>query len=206
MTKHSLLPNKALSERGMLILTAAQKLFLANGFDDTSLEMIINESGGSRRAIYKEFGNKEGLLLAVVQHQIAMQTKLLKSIDQQAPVELVLKSICQSFLQGMLSDTMVGLLRLVTHSVLKMPKVGELVYQQGPMSGTKPLAEYLAFLHKTKQLKVEDSIFSAQLLIEMLKGHLHLRAILVPKDKISPQEIEQQVNKVVDFFLAAHKR
>jgi len=205
MTKHSSSNAKALTERGKLILTAAQKLFLAHGFDDTSLEMIINESGGSRRAIYNEFGNKEGLLLAVVQYQVSRQVDILTSIDRNAPVEKVLKNLCHTFLRGMLSETMVGLLRLVTHSVLKMPQVGELVYQQGPMSGAKPLAQYLECLHNNKQLIVNDSFFSAQSLIEMLKGHLHLRAILVPKDKITEEEITQQVDKVVEFFLAAHR-
>lgn len=205
MTKHSSVHNKALTERGELILVAAQKLFLAHGFDETSLEMIINESGGSRRAIYNEFGNKEGLLLAVVQRQVAVQASTLMSIDRQAPVEEVLKALCHNFLQGILSETMVALLRLVVNSVGKIPEVGELVYQKGPLASAIPLAEYLTFLDKEHKLKVSDGVFSAQMLIEMLKGHLHLRAFLVPKDKITAQEITQQVEKVVEFFLAAHK-
>jgi len=205
MIKHSTSNPKALTERGMLILAAAQKLFLAKGFDDTSLEMIINESGGSRRAIYNEFGNKEGLLLAVVQHQVTLQANILMSIDHQAPIEEVLKELCHNFLKGILSETMVSLLRLVVHSVSKIPEVGELVYKAGPIAAAVPLADYLSYLNKEQKLKVSDSLFSAQMLIEMLKGHLHLRSILIPKDKISEQEITQQVDKVVSFFLAAHK-
>jgi len=205
MTKHSSSKPQALTERGMLILVAAQKLFLAKGYDDTSLEMIINESGGSRRAIYNEFGNKEGLLLAVVQHQVTLQANILMSIDHEAPIEEILKELCHNFLQGILSDTMVALLRLVVHSVTKIPEVGELVYKAGPIAAAIPLADYLNHLDKEQKLKVPDSLFSAQMLIEMLKGHLHLRSILIPKDKISEQEMTQQVNKVVDFFLTAHK-
>ncbi len=66
---------KPLTTRGLLIRDAAQQLFFKHGFDETSLEMIINETGGSRRSIYNEFGNKQGLLLAVVNGQVSKQAE-----------------------------------------------------------------------------------------------------------------------------------
>ena len=61
MVKDSTLELMKLSPRGLLILDAAKNLFYHKGFDETSLAMIINEAGGSRRSIYNEFGNKRGL-------------------------------------------------------------------------------------------------------------------------------------------------
>ena len=58
MVKSNTLDIESLSERGLMILNSAQELFFNKGFDETSLEMIINKAGGSRRSIYNEFGDK----------------------------------------------------------------------------------------------------------------------------------------------------
>ena len=66
---------KDLSSRGESILEAAKNLFLKHGYAQTSLEMIIAEAGGSRRSIYNEFGNKQGLLTSVIQQQVLIHTR-----------------------------------------------------------------------------------------------------------------------------------
>ena len=83
MVKDSTIDITKLSPRGLLILDAAQNLFYNLGFDETSLAMIINEAGGSRRSIYNEFGNKHGLLMAVIQRQVKTQSEILTSINRE---------------------------------------------------------------------------------------------------------------------------
>ena len=61
--------DKPISKRGQRILDVAQTYFYQQGYDETSLAMIIEQAGGSRRSIYADFGNKQGLLMAVVQRQ-----------------------------------------------------------------------------------------------------------------------------------------
>ena len=87
-----------LSARGELILAAAKDLFLQHGYEQTSLEMIISVAGGSRRSIYHEFGNKRGLLMAVTQQQVSIQTGTIASIKttMSTPRE-ALKEMCFRF-------------------------------------------------------------------------------------------------------------
>ncbi|GLX79186.1 TetR family transcriptional regulator [Thalassotalea insulae] len=195
-----------LSERGKKILAVAQNLFLEHGFDHTSLEMIISESGGSRRSIYDEFGNKQGLLMAVMKLKINSQLDVLASIDYQKPMDKALKDICSRFVQGFVSPTMLSLFRLVAQLVVKIPEIGELIYQEGPLRGVTPLADYLQHLSEQGQLAIDEPHFAAQMLIEMCKGRLHIQAILLPNHRISQQEIEQHVDKAVNVFLKAYSR
>jgi len=197
---------KPLSDRGIKILMAAQKLFLEHGYDKTSLEMIINESGGSRRNIYSEFGNKEGLLVAVMREQAKAQVGTLLDINYALPPQQALSEVCEKFLRGMLSETLVGLFRLVSNIVPKIPEVGEMIYHYGPLTGCKPIGDYLAFLQKEGVLQVDDFEFASKLLIEMIKGRLHLRAILVPKESITDAEIKEHVDKTVSLFLKAYAK
>ncbi|MBZ6379600.1 hypothetical protein B5C34_15650 [Pacificimonas flava] len=60
------LQEERLLERRTAMLGAARELFIAKGFDDTSLTEVVKRSGGSLATLYKLFGNKEGLLLAVL--------------------------------------------------------------------------------------------------------------------------------------------
>lgn len=58
--------NKYPEETINIILNAAQKLFLEKGYENTSIQDIINELGGlSKGAIYHHFKSKEDILNAV---------------------------------------------------------------------------------------------------------------------------------------------
>lgn len=196
---------KALTTRGLLIRDAAQQLFFKYGFDETSLEMIINETGGSRRSIYNEFGNKQGLLLAVVNGQVSKQAETLTAIDRNLSAKDALNDVCYKFVQGMLSPTIMSLFRLVIQQVVKFPELGESINQRGLLTGILPLADYLAWLVKQRILEIDDCHFAAQMLIEMAKGPLHTRALLIPEIAVTEDEMLQQVNRAVDIFLKGHQ-
>ena len=194
-----------LTERGQQILDAAQQLFFQHGYDETSLAMIIDESGGSRRSIYSEFGNKQGLLLAVVKRQVIIQANTLASIDTDLSTEQTLNDVCFRFVQGMFSKTIRALFRLVVQQSVNMPELGELIYQSGPMTGVKPLSQYLQALVDRKQLQLSDSHYSARMLLEMCKGPLQTTALLLPNAPISDEDIRKQVAFAVDIFIKAHQ-
>jgi len=194
-----------LSPRGLLILDAAQNLFYNLGFDETSLAMIINEAGGSRRSIYNEFGNKHGLLMAVIQRQVKIQSEILTSINRDLDAKEALNQVCFRFVVGMLSPELMSLFRLVVQQVVKFPELGEMIYKNGPITGILPLVDYLTWLTEQKVLKIENCHFSAQMLMEMAKGPLHTRSLLLPDKKVSDEEISYQVAKAVDIFLHAHR-
>jgi TetR/AcrR family transcriptional repressor of mexJK operon len=195
-----------LSVRGRLILVAAEKLFLKHGYDETSLAMITAEAGGSRRSIYNEFGNKQGLLLSVIHQQITNQTATIASIEmaQLAPSE-VLEEMCFRFVKGLLSDTLVSLFRLVIQVVPKLPEGGAMIYEKGPLKGLKPMTDYLKQLDEKGLLTIEDPLDATQMLIEMVKGRLHFKVLLMPNENISDEFIRQHVDKSVALFLKAYK-
>lgn len=205
MYEELILPQKNLSERGEKILDAAQKLFLEHGYDATSLEMIINVAGGSRRNIYNEFGNKEGLLIAVIREHIAAQVSLLVDIDYSLPPEEALTKVCCRFMDGFLSATVIKLFRLVVNIVPALPQLGELIFQYGPLTGCRPISEYLTYLDEQGTLSIDDSDFAAHLLIEMVKSRLHIQALLLPEAPPTKAEVIAHVGKAVPVFLRAYK-
>src|SRR3546814_4381236 len=53
-------------DRRQAILDAAESLFLEQGYERVSVNAIVQRSGGSLATVYDLFGNKHGLLYAVV--------------------------------------------------------------------------------------------------------------------------------------------
>jgi len=193
-----------LSKRGQIILEVAQTLFYQQGFDETSLAMIIKQTGGSRRSIYADFGNKQGLLMAIVKRQVKNQTQILTQINRDLDVKIALNQVCFDFVKGMLSPDLMALFRLAVKQVVKFPELGEMIYHKGPITGVLPLVDYLSWLHTKGVLTIDDCHFSAQILLEMAKGPLHTQCLLLPDKKITDEEIAEQVAKVVNLFLKSH--
>jgi AcrR family transcriptional regulator len=71
-----------------LLLDAAKDVFAQRGFEGASLEEIAEAAGYTRGAIYKHFGSKEELFLAVNKrfNEVFLQT-FVDSIDPSVPVE-----------------------------------------------------------------------------------------------------------------------
>ncbi|XQW85601.1 TetR/AcrR family transcriptional regulator [Thalassotalea piscium] len=205
MTHCDPLCNNELSTRGELILEAAQKLFLKHGYDETSLEMIISDAGGSRRSIYNEFGNKQGLLLAVMRRQVDIQINTISSINYQLAPKQALKEIAIRFVQGLLSDTLISLYRLVIQVVPKLPEVGEIVYERGPLIGVTPLTDYLHFLDEKGTLAIDDFSYASYMFIAMIKDRLHFKALILPDVKISDEEIDEHIERTIDLFIKAYQ-
>lgn len=58
------------AQKRAAILTAARKLFLADGVDRTSMDAIAASAEVSKRTVYDYYGDKRTLLLAVVQQAV----------------------------------------------------------------------------------------------------------------------------------------
>lgn len=65
---------KEAEERKQEILDAAERLFGARGFENTSISSILEEVGIARGTLYYHFKSKEELLDAVIERMIASMT------------------------------------------------------------------------------------------------------------------------------------
>jgi AcrR family transcriptional regulator len=57
------------NETHQTIMNTAQRLFATKGFNGTSMNEIVKESGASKGAIYNHFENKESLFMALLDEQ-----------------------------------------------------------------------------------------------------------------------------------------
>ena len=65
------------------IITSATKLFMTNGYEATSVKMIIEEAGIVTGSFYHFFGSKESLFEAVIESFLGKYTERIESILKQ---------------------------------------------------------------------------------------------------------------------------
>lgn len=73
-----------MEETRALLLATARKVFTARGYADTSMDDLTAQAGLTRGALYHHFGDKKGLLAAVVQQIDAEMDVRLQAISDNA--------------------------------------------------------------------------------------------------------------------------
>ncbi|MGS2721127.1 TetR/AcrR family transcriptional regulator [Paraglaciecola aestuariivivens] len=190
-----------LSDRAKKLLACAEKLFLEHGYQGTSLQMLIEQSGGSRRTVYAEFGNKEALFKAVLQQKVNQVNLLLSNIDEGHSVHENLVKVCQSFLHKLLEPDMLTLFRLLIRTTSDIPEIGQMMSQHVLIEGPQGLTDYLQQLQAKQLIQIQDPQLACHLLLGMVKGHLHMHAMLDPGFIATEQQIQQNVTQAVELFL-----
>jgi TetR/AcrR family transcriptional repressor of nem operon len=68
------------------VLDAATQVFWEKGYKGTPMNDLVEATGLNKHSMYKEFGNKDGLFLACLEHYAKETTKDLFEILQQQPL------------------------------------------------------------------------------------------------------------------------
>jgi len=186
------------------ILDVARDLFVEHGFEQTSLDMIISKTGGSRRNIYDLFGNKDGLFEAVMTDQlqtVLARTHVPKEIAEDRPVREQLEQIGLNFLNGLLQPAVLRTLRQFIVASGDRPQLGHRAFATGPAVLYGQLKAYFEQMVAADRLVLPDTAAAARILAEMLKGGMELRAMMTGDLDIPNKQIEDHVHKAVDLFL-----
>ena len=179
-------------QRTQAMINAAIDCFLTYGYEKTSLDMIIQKSGGSRSTLYHHFKNKEGLFSAVIENLIddiflEVQNKML---EHKTAYQL-LEHFGSSFINKLLEPKTMGLYRLVIAESVHFPMLGQAFNQLAPENSYKYLAQELEKLEEIK-LDFEQLRHVAGFFIEMLKTNFFMKALITPDYSPTNEEIRQQ--------------
>lgn len=189
-------------QRREAILKTATDLFLEQGYDRTSLEQILERTGGSRRIIYQEFGNKEGLFVAVVEAILDHLVQRLSSLNwQENPPEKALVEAGTAFVQALTAPETLATFRMLLPEITHYPDLGETFFRNGPERAYQQVSNYLQQQMQAGHFQIDDPDLAARQLVEMMKGELQLRALLCPENLPTKAEIERQVRFAVKTFL-----
>ncbi len=188
--------------RRTAILEAAAQVFFEQGYAATSIDAIIERIGGSKRNIYNEFGNKEGLFTALVSESADTALSAL-SVDgfEGRGLNEVLLEFGRRLLEVYMSPGLIGVYRSIMPEALRFPELARDFFDKGPGRASDRLAEVLAEARDRGEIELDDCHAAADHFVGMFRDNLHLRVVLGLRPPPSPAEAEAAVTSAVGIFL-----
>ena len=189
-------------KRRAAFIAAAREVFLEQGYEAASMSDIVLRAGGSLSTLYSQFGDKQGLFLAMLDERIRLITASMGvELSAHAPVADGLRRIGQQFTSKLLEPESLEMYRLILGLARKFPEIPREFVRRGPDRLRQALADYLIDRVDAGEIQLEDPYRAASLFLEMSRAGLVNRALMDDDIRPSPQEIEASVGVVVNMFL-----
>ncbi len=189
------------ADRRKAILAAARDVFLERGYANSSIDAMVERSGGSKATVYQLFGSKEGLLAALVTEGAEELAHLVEALPLDGGLEDSLRTFAHGYLNLVLRPERLGLFRLVIGECARVPEIGDVFYRSGPQSCGKGMTRFFAGVMARGLVRDADPERTAYQFIHALRGDLYMQVLLNPTRAPTPHEIDQHIDFVVRTFL-----
>ncbi len=195
----------AAERRRQAMMEAAYELFIEKGYVAVTVDEIIQRSGGSKSTLYKFFGNKEGILGAVIE---ALANEMLGEMQvgilSDRPLREGLERMGFTVGRLALSANAINQYRLAIANVAVFPDLARLWFDKGPGTTFNGIAEYLKKEVAIGRLDIENPAIAAQFFLGMI---ICKDNILMSIGDAGPSDIDLKaiVKAAVDVFLAAYE-
>ena len=189
-------------QRKAKILSAATRLFLSEGYGETSIDAIVARSGGSKATLYTYFPTKADLFRAVVDTIVTThEGPELRSPDN---VRDTLVNFAEHRLGVVFSRNHRALTRLIIAERDRFPDIARMYYEQGPLHGHMVLRNYFEVLIDKGLLDIRSADEASEFFRGMLMHQRYIEQLYLDASPLSSEEIGVRARHVVDRFLEAY--
>lgn len=198
-------PSQRSQDRGVArrhaFLQAAREVFLEQGYVAASVNDVVRRAGGSLATLYAQFGNKEGLFLAVAQelHDELVRAMTPRDVEH-LPLEEGLQIIGEQFLRTTLSGDNLAFFRIIVGEGRHFP---EQVHRYLAQGGAEKVRGVIAHYLTERGVKSGDPEMYASYLMELWRTRHQYRALSSENYKLSNADLSAHVREGIRFFLRA---
>jgi len=192
------------------ILEAAEKQFLNYGYDSTRLEDIVREARVSKTAIYKIFGGKRELFLALNETMIDGLIKKIKSLSTLnthtfSDIRSSLIIFGNRYINALLQEHRLSLFRLNLSIATRFQDAAKNYYKSGPQVIQDSLSDFFKDAHEKKLLCIPNATFAASQFMALIRGNDHIHALLEIGYRPDDTVLSDYVESSVTLFLNGYK-
>lgn len=189
--------------RRRAFLDAAREVFLEQGYEAANMSEIVRRAGGSLATLYAQFGDKEGIFLAVLEVRMKDVTSALEvELQAHTPVEEGLRRIGERFAGKLVQPQSLELYRLIVGLAKKFPDLAQTFMKLGPNKVRAGLAAYLRDRADAGEIPQSDDFEQlGSLFLDMVRSPLQSRALLDQTVRPSEEDVRANVERVVSVFL-----
>ena len=192
------------------ILSAGRELFLSNGYQGTSVDQIAASAQVSKQTVYKHFGDKQELLLAIVES--ALETTVtpvlgrIAALAETTDLQTDLVELAADYLRAVLQEPVVQLRRLVVGEANRVPALAQQYYEHAPVRTLAAFADSLSRLHDRGLLTAPEPRLAADHFAFLIVGRAIDQALFCGGPQVlSALDVDGYVRAGVRVFLAAYQ-
>ncbi|QKV73636.1 TetR/AcrR family transcriptional regulator [Amycolatopsis sp. Hca4] len=202
-TEPSAYHRRVAEEKRAAILEAATGLFLASGYDGTSLARIAEAAGVSKATLFKQFPTKAALFDAIVTE--SWQTEDSGGPEPSAAdLRAGLTAIGHRYVELLTRPGMTALFRIVIAELPRFPELGEAQFSRGKMPYFESVSRYLADAHKAGAAEVDDPDLAATQFLGMISNFVFWPTLLLTDWAPERAAIERAVAEAVTTTCARY--
>lgn len=190
-------------QRKARILAAATQLFLKVGYGETSIDAIVEKSGGSKATLYSFYPTKADLFRAVVDSIVTSNEGTeLKSLDN---IRDTLVAFAEHRLRVAFSRKHRALTRLIIAERARFPDIARMYYEQGPLHSHSLLRDYFEILIEKGLIDIRSADEASEFFRGMLMHQRYIEQLYLDASQPSAEEIGVRARHVVDRFIEAYQ-
>jgi TetR/AcrR family transcriptional regulator, mexJK operon transcriptional repressor len=186
-------------------LDVATELFLEQGYEATGLDQLIERCGGSKLTLYSYFGDKRGLLKAVV-HEVTEQLGEVLKFEATEEEELKnqLVMFACNYMKFIYAPKMLKLSRLVLANNQQEPELVSYFLERGAHHSQSTVLAFLEQQDRLGRLQIDDAFLACEQLLGALKGNRHIEALYTDR-VMNEQEMARYAEHAINAFLRSYQ-
>ncbi len=183
-------------------LEAAIEIFLEKGYRNARLSDIVARAGGSLATLYRAFGDKEGLVHAIMEDSIRSFGKGLDILRDDGPApEQLLPAAAERMAAEMLSPGRIVSHRIVIAEGLNFPDLRTWFFEHGVAPAERQLTEYFEREEAAGRLVLDSPAVAADRFYMMVFGGAILRSVNGLVTAADIDTVKAEAREAVGIFL-----
>ncbi|MBW8311973.1 MAG: TetR/AcrR family transcriptional regulator [Rhizobium sp.] len=192
-------------EKRAAVLEAAKALFLARGFDGTSMDAVAQAAGVSKLTVYSHFQDKDTLFVEAVKAKCEDLLPADLFVARFAgPMRQQLVRIGRALFGLITSEEAIAVHRIMARQLPDDSQLPHLFWEAGPKRIQEAFAAFLRAEVEAGELQVPDCTLAASQFFALLKGEHHARLLCSCPAALAGPDLERHVEATVDMFLRAY--
>ena len=191
------------SARSDLLLSAATRVFLRDGYGSASIDKVAFEAGVSTRTIYERFKNKADLLAAVISRLVDRDMEaVLATADSLDPLEprAALTAIGRSIAERACDPDSAALFRILATEAQRFPELAAKMRCANQERIDRAIANYFRGQVTRGSLQLADPERAASLFMQMVCAELHECVLFGSADEMSKLDHAAHLDTVIEIF------
>ncbi|KQS72719.1 hypothetical protein ASG39_02935 [Rhizobium sp. Leaf371] len=178
------------------ILDAAEHCFVSQGYRSTQMNDVVKACGMSKKTVYRSFGTKENLFVALIDRVMHEDITLDMPEEDQA-ADVVIADVLSRLSAFVLSDRQVSIARLVISESAHAPELAGAFHDNGLRCCKEKLTDIIARLQATGRLNGDRPADLASLLVGAVIGESLVTALIRRPQPMTDREREGRIEHLL---------